>query len=253
VTVKKSRRPKPPPRTPVTTSAAELIRAEIHSGVGSGKELNKRVKNAFGVPYAFLTEGQWKEIQSKADLRPSARFELNIALRRYWLERDKAMIDPDARTAVAEVRKKLDDALGSLVELIFNEDVFKGPVAYHQRTPLQQREQLEETCESISHALIILSDAEKRLTRNRGKPDEGPLYDLIHHLDFILYASHGVCLTRSKNRIPAGGATDTPLEYVWTVIKVANLQVARGTVDTVLRDYITDRDEHDRNFPKRAL
>jgi hypothetical protein len=253
VKTKKAKRPKPPPRTPATTSGAELILAEVHSGVGAGKEINKKLKNAFGVPYAFLTEKQWKEIQSKAGLRPSARFELNIALRRYWLERFNTTIDPKARDAVAEARQRLDDALGSLVGLIVNEEVFKGPVAYYQRTPLEQREELEQTCESISRASLILSAAEKRLTRGRGQPSYGPLYDLINHLDFILYASHGICVTRSKNRIPAGAATDTPAEYIWTVLKVADLQVSESTVDTVLRNYITDRDEHDRAFPKRAI
>jgi hypothetical protein len=253
VKTKKAKRPKPPPRTPATTSGTELILAEVHSGVGAGKEINKKLKNAFGVPYAFLTEEQWKEIQSKAGLRPSARFELNIALRRYWLERFNSSMDPKARDAVAEARQRLDDALESLVELIVNEEVFKGPVAYYQRTPLQQREELEQTCESISRASLILSASEKRLTRGRGQPSYGPLYDLINHLDFILYASHGICVTRSKNRIPAGGATNTPLEYVWSVLQIADLQVSESTVDTVLRNYITDRDEHDRAFPKRAL
>jgi hypothetical protein len=247
------KRPKPPPRVPEIANRRDLARAEITSGIGSGVALNEKLRNAFGVPYAFLTEEQWKEIKSKAGLRGSARFELNIALRRYWDERLKTSIPPGAQIVIADVKQRLNDAFGSLVELILNEDVFKGPVAYHQRTPLQQREQLEETCESLARAQIILSAAEKRLTRGRGKPSEGPLYDLIHHLDFILYASHAICVTRSKNRIPAGAATDTPLEYVWTVIKVANLQVSKSTVDTVLRNYITDRDEHDRAFPKRAI
>jgi hypothetical protein len=251
--MKELKKSKPPPRSRKLATGIDLVRSETTSGIGAGKHLNEKVKSAFGVPYAFLTEEEWREIQLKAGLRPSARFELNIALRRYWLERLKFSIDPKALDAVAEVKQRLDDAFASLVELILNEDVFKGPVAYHQWTPLQQREQLEETCESISRAQIILSAAEKRLTRSRGKPSEGPLYDLINHLDFILYASHGICVTRSKNRIPAGAATDTPLEYVWTVIKVANLQVSKSTVDTVLRNYITDRDEHDRAFPERAI
>jgi hypothetical protein len=253
VKTKKPKRPKPPARKPATTSEDGLVLAEVRSGVGAGNEISKKLKNAFGVPYAFLTEEQWEEIQLKAGLRPSARFELNIALRRYWLERLNASIDPKARDAVVEAKQRLNDALESLVGLIVNEAVFKGPVAYHQRTPLQQREELEQTCESISRASIILSSAEKRLTRGRGQPSYGPLYDLINHLDFILYASHGICVTRSKNRIPAGGATDTPAEYIWTVVKVADLQVSESTVDTVLRNYITDRDEHDRAFPKRAI
>jgi hypothetical protein len=251
--MKKFKRPKAPPRIPEMVSGIDLIQAETSSGVGSGKRLNKKLQNAFGVPYAFLTEAQWKEIQSKAGFRPSARFEINIALRRYWMERFDASIKPEAHAAVVEAKQKLVEALKSIVELIVSEDVFKGPVAYHQRTPLQQRKELEKTCESISRAHTILSAAEKRLTRGRGQPSYGPLYDLIHHLDFILYAQHGIRVTRSKNRIPAAPATDTPSEYIWTVIRVADLQVSKSTIDTVLRNYITDRDEHDRVFPKRAV
>ena len=126
---KKPKRPKPPARKAATTSEDELVFAEVRSGVGAGKEISKKLKNAFGVPYAFLTEEQWEEIQLKAGLRPSARFELNIALRRYWLERLNASIDPKARDAVVEAKQRLDDALESLVGLIVNEGVFKGPVA----------------------------------------------------------------------------------------------------------------------------
>jgi hypothetical protein len=253
VKAKKAKRPKPPPRPPATTTDDELISAEVTSGVGSGKGINQKLRNAFGVPYAFLTEEQWKEIQSKAGLRPSAKFELNIALRRYWLERLNALIDPKARTSVAETKQRLHEAYVSLATLMLDEEVFKGPVAYYQRTPLQQRKELQQTCNLISNAILTLSAAEKRLTRGRGQPSYGPLYDLIHHLDFILYASNGVCVTRSKNRIPAGAATDTPSEYIWTVLKVADLQVSKSTVDTVLRNYITDRDKHDRGFPERAI
>jgi hypothetical protein len=253
VTTKEPKRPKRPPRAPAATTRTELVWAEIHSGVGSGKRLNEKLKDAFGVPYAFLTEGQWREIQSKAGFRHSARFEINIALRRYWLERLETTISDETREAVASAKEKLNEAYEALAELIVNDEFFRGPLQFHQRTPLEQRLELEETCDSISHAQIILSAAAKRLARGPGQPSYGPLYDLIHHLDFILYGQHGICVTRSKNRIPAAPATDTPFEYIWTVIKVADLQVSESTVDTVLRDYITERDEHDRAFPKRAL
>lgn len=251
--MKKSKRPKLPPRTPETASGSDLILAEVHSGVGSGKALNKKLKEAFGVPYAFLTVVQWNEIQSRAALRPSARFEINIALRRYWLERLNTVVAPGLPEAIAKAQSKLTEAFKATAELIGNEDVFKGPVAYYQRSPMQQREVLEKACESISRAQHALSAAEKRLTRGRGQPSYGPLYDLIHHLDFILYASHGICVTRSPSRIPVGTATDTAKEYIWSVIRIANLQVAKSTVDTVLKNYIRDRGEHDRSFPKRTI
>jgi hypothetical protein len=249
----KLKRPKAPPRVPEIANRRDLARAEITSGVGSSKHLNEKVRKAFGVPYAFLTEEQWKEIQSKSGLRHTARFELNIALRRYWLERFDATISDKTREDVAEATKKLKETYGALAELIVNAEFFKGPLEYHQRSPLQQRLELEDTCETISRAQIILAAAAKRLARGRGQPSYGPLYDLIHHLDFILCKSHGVRVTRSKNRISAGGATDTPMEYVWTVIKAANLEVSKSTVDTILRDYIKDRDEHDRAFADRAI
>ncbi len=251
--MKKSKRPKAPPRIPKIASGIDLVRAETTSGVGSGKRLNEKLRKTFGVPYAFLTEEQWKEIQFKSGLRHTARFELNIALRRYWLERLNASISDETREAVAAAREKLNEAFETLAELVVNEEFFKGPLEFHQRSPLQQRLELEETCDSISRAQIIISAAAKRLARGRGQPSYGPLYDLIHHLDFILYKSHAVRVTRSKNRIPAVGATDTPMEYVWTVIKGANLEVSKSTVDTILRDYIKERDEHDRTFADRTI
>jgi hypothetical protein len=253
VTIKKQKRVKPLPRTPEIPNEHDLWRAQITSGVASGKRLNKKLQDAFGVPYAYLTELQWQEIRSKAGFRHSARFEINIALRRYWLERLDKKISDETRKAVTETTKQLKTAFEALVELILNEEFFKGPAAYHQISPLQQRQELEETCDSISRAQIILSSAAKRLARGPGQPSYGPLYDLIHHLDFILHAQHSIRLTRSSNRIQFGGATDTPLEYIWTVIKVADLQVSKSTVDTVLRDYITERDEHDRHFPDRQI
>jgi hypothetical protein len=253
VTIKKQKRVKPPSRTPETPNEHDLLRAQITSGVASGKRLNKKLKDAFGVPYSFLTELQWEEIRSKAGFRHSARFEINIALRRYWLERLDKTISDETRKAVTETTKKLRDAFEALFDLISNDEFFRGPVVYHQVSPLRQRQELEETCDSISHAQVILSAAAKRLARGPGQPSFGPLYDLIHHLDFILHAQHNIRLTRSNNRIPVGGATDTPIEYVWTVIKLAHLQVSKSTVDTVLKDYITERDEHDRHFPERQI
>jgi hypothetical protein len=104
--IKKPKRPKAPPRIPEIPSASDLIRAEVSSGVGSGERLNKKLQREFGVPYAFLTEAQWKEIKSKAGFRESARFEINIALRRYWLERLDASIKPEARDQVVEAKSK---------------------------------------------------------------------------------------------------------------------------------------------------
>jgi hypothetical protein len=246
------KRPKPPSRPPATTSETDLVWAEIHSGIGSGRGLNEKIQSTFGIPYAFLTEEQWKEIASKAGLRDSAHFELNIALRRYWLGIIDKTISPETLSAVAEARKRLQAAFDALAEVMTNDEFYKGPVAYHQRSPLQQRLALEATCESIYRTQTILAVASERLASGPG-PAYSHLYDLIHHLDFILYKTHGIYVSRSENKIPVGGATHSPKEYVQAVVEAANLNVPWSTVETVLKDYIKDRGSHDRSFPKRSL
>ena len=247
------KRPKVPPRKPIFVTGKELIFSEAGGGVGSGKRLNDKLRSVLGLPYAFLTEGQFQEIREKAGLRNSARFELNIALRRYWIARLDTTVSTETRESVIDAKDKLEKALFAVDSLIKNREFFNGPIEYFHRTPLQQRTALEETCQSIVGALHIVSDAAGRLARGPGNPGYGPLYDLIHHLDFILYKSLGVVLTRSKNRIPYSGATDTPSDYVWNVVKVAHLDVTKSTVDTVLKNYIKDRDENDRMFADRAI
>jgi hypothetical protein len=246
------KRSKQPPRPPVHTSEEDLINAEIHSGIGSGKGLNEKIQKVFGIPYAFLTEEQWQEIKSKAGLRPSARFELNIALRRYWLGILDKTVSPDTLSAVGEARERLQAAYEALVRVMTNGEFYKGPVAFHERSPLQKRLAMEETCESIFRTQRILTSAVEGLASGAG-PAHGHLYDLIHHLDFILYKTHGVYVSRSANKIPVGGATHSPKEYVQAVVEVANLRVPWSTVDSVLRDYIKDRGSHDRSFPNRSL
>lgn len=253
INMTKSKRPKSPPREPEAMSADDLIKAQITSGVGSGRRLNAQLKKELGIPYSFLSDRQWKEIQSKTKFRPSARFELNIALRRYWTERLNTSVTAGAKGAIAESRTKLEAARKSIFDLI-QEDIFKGPVEFYQSTPLEQRKELEGFCASISRADMILASLEKRHTRGSGRPSYGPLYDLVHHLDFILYTQHGKRVTRSNKRmIRDDPETTTSKQYIWMVIRIADLQVAEATVDTVLKDYIRDRDEHDRALPNRMI
>jgi hypothetical protein len=251
--MKKQKRPKAAPRLAKLVEGKELIFSEVRSGVGSGTVLNQELREVLGIPYAFLTQTQFEEIKTAAGLRDSAQFELNHALRRYWRPRLETKVSPETPKSVAEAKTKLEQALSAVDSLIQNREFFNGPIEFFERTPLQQRESLERTCKSIVGALHIVQDAEERLSRGPGNPGYGPLNELIHHLDFILFKTHGVVLTRSKNRIGHGGATDTPLEYVWRVVQIANLQVAKTTVDTVLKNYIKDRDKNDRNFAERTL
>ncbi|MDA9515065.1 hypothetical protein XI04_18660 [Bradyrhizobium sp. CCBAU 11430] len=252
--IKRSKQPKAPPREPEAMSEDDLVKAQITSGVASGRKLNARLEQALGIPYAYLTEHQWNEIQSKTKFRTSARFELNIALRRYWTERLDKSAAPNAKKEITESRSKLEAARQSLLKLIIQEDVFKGRVAHCQISPLEQRKELEAFCERISGADIILASLEKRHTRGRGQPSYGPVYDLIHHLDYIFYAQHGQRITRSEKRmIRDDPATVTSKHYVWMMMQIADRQIAEATVDTVLRDYIMDRDKHDRPFPKRMI
>jgi hypothetical protein len=247
------KRPKPPPREPQYVSGKELILSEVGGGVGSGRGLNERLRKELGIPYAFLTESQFKEIQSKAGLSRHARYELNIALRRYWISCLETKVSAETRNTVNLAYDKLEEALGAVATILSNKEFFNGPIEHFQHTPLEQSDMLEDTMASMMRAQKIIRDAQTRLSRGPGQPSYGPLYDLIRHLDFIFYESHGIVLKRSGKRIPVNGATDTPLEYVWGVVKVANLKVARSTVDTILANYIHDRDENDRMLPDRKI
>lgn len=248
------KRPKAPPRAPEYVSGKELIRSEVGGGIGSGRGLHEKLRKELGIPYAFLTQSQFEKIKSKAGFTENVRFELNIALRRYWISYLDTNDSAPTRELVDGADEKLEEALGAIAAILNNnEQFFNGPIAFFHHTPLEQSDILEETMASMMRAQKIIQDAQKRLARGPGQPSYGPLYELIHHLDFILYRSHGIVLSRSKNRIPFNGATNTPFEYVWSVAKVANLKVSKSTVDTVLKNYIRDRDEHDRMFPDRVI
>jgi hypothetical protein len=247
------KRPKAPPRAPEYVSGKDLVFSEVGGGIGSGRNLHEQLRKELGIPYAFLTESQFEKIRSKAGFDRNARFELNIALRRYWVSCLETKVSAETREAVNLAYDKLEEALGAIATILNNREFFNGPIEYFQHTPLEQSDVLEETMANMMRAQKIMQDAQARLARGPGQPSYGPLHELIHHLDFILFKSHGIVVSRSGNRIPHNGATDTPIEYVWSVVKVANLKVAKATVDTVLKNYIRDRDENDRMFPDRGI
>ena len=246
------KRPKAPPREPQLVSESELWRSQIRGGIGSRRDLHAQLKEELGIPYAFLTQSQYDAIETKAGLLYSSQFELNVALRRYWTCLREETVSQEIRDLANLAEEKIEDALEAISKVLNKgEEFFKGPIEFFQHSPLEQTDVLEQTMQKLLSAQKVVWDAQKRLARGRGQPSYGPLYDLIHQLDFILYKSTGKVLTRSKNQIHAG-ATDTPFEFVWSVVQIANLKVAKATVDTVLRDYIRDR-KHDRMFWDRTL
>src|ERR1700674_4953512 len=89
------KRPKAPPRKPEYVTGKELILSEVRGGIGSGRGLHEKLRNELGVPYAFLTQGQFEKIQSKAGLSHHAQFELNFALRRYWISCLETNVSPE--------------------------------------------------------------------------------------------------------------------------------------------------------------
>jgi hypothetical protein len=239
-------------RSPELEEGEALAIAQTAAGYRGN--LETRLKQEFGIPYAFLTKEQWERIKAKTGLRDTALFEINIALKRYWLTYlDEEYQSPEAKRTVQTAKLALGDALEGLGPVLTHTEIFKAAFQFDRQTPLQQRISIEEAYEAIQKAYFVLDQIEAQQKKKRGDRQYGPLYDLVHHLDFILASQTGVRVSRSKNRIPSGSATDTPAQYVWTVIKVANLKVKESTVDTILRDYIRDRDEHDRAFPKRVV
>jgi hypothetical protein len=239
-------------RAPEIEEGEDLALAR--TAAGSIGNLEPRVQQELGIPYAHLTKEQWERIKTKTGLGESALFEINIALKRYW----QTYLDEEYRSVGAgqlldSAKLGLGQALEKLGPVLTHTEIFKAPFKFDQQTPLQQRLSVERAYEAIQHAYFVLEQIQAQQKRNRGDRQYGPLYDLIHHLDFILFSQVGVKVTRSTNRIPSGSATDTPMEYIWTVVSIANLKVAKATVDSMLRDYISDRDEHDRAFPKRAV
>ena len=245
--MKKTKQVKKQPRTPERPDENELARAKVFGGY-IDPELSSQIEEKFGIPNTFLTEKQWDEISIISGLPLEARFEINIALKRYWYSYWEETVSPETHTEIARVHGLLEDALLSLAQLTKNPDLFKGQIIHFDQSAIEQRIALERTCDTILPALRILSNAQDRLASGRGAKSYGPLYELIHHLDFVFYKCLGTKLRRSDKKIPSPLASGSPKQFVWIVLQAANLQVAESTMDTILRDYIHDRDKHGREY-----
>lgn len=225
----------------------DLIKARATGG--SNQELlSLQLKENFGVPYSFLTEGQWDRIKTLSGLLEHARFEINIALRRYWYARLNQKVSPDTIREIGEARTQVQNVIPLLLELSDNEDLFKGEIVHFDQSAIEQRLEIKRTCERLDRIDTLFANAEARLARGRGGESYGPIYGLIHHLDWILYSELGVTFRRSDLKIPSLAATGSPRELLWAIVKIAHLKITENTLDTVLRDYIKDRGEHDREF-----
>ncbi len=224
--------------------------AKSCSGIGSGEEWNQRVQEALGISLAYLTEPQWKEIQQISRFSRSARFEINIALRRYWDERIKNLPNSASRRAVEETKSKLGESLRAVQELLLTKQgplkkkaaLFGGIAANQDQSALDDRLALEGAVLAIQRAVTMLSIAEERIDR----PNKaGPLWDLIHHLDYILWKEHRFYVSRSEKRMFDNPSSGSAQEYIRAVVKVANPDIG-ATVDAELQSYITHRGDINR-------
>jgi hypothetical protein len=234
-------------RKPDHPVGEDLDKAYVTGGYNNPK-ISAEIEKKFGIPVPFLTERQWTEIENASGLPVHARFEINIALKRYWYSHLTQKVSPATVPEIKAVVQLLENVGLRLATLAENEDLFKGQIIHFDRSAIDQRENLEGTCASIFNAIGILSNSLSRLKRRRGNPSFGPLYELIHHLDFVLYKCLGEKLENSKKRIPSLSTVGTHQSFVWKVVEVANLKVSSSTVDTVLKNYCNDRDRRRREY-----
>jgi hypothetical protein len=177
-----------------------------------------------------------------------ARFEVNIALRRYWVARLEETIAPQTKEDLRKAKDALEASLEALTRLTRNEDIYKGNIVHFEMSAMEQASILDNCMIAQMQTLELIKNAEQRLKKSRGRPRYGQLYDLIHHLDFVLYTCIGVNVTRSKNRIPSPAAEGSSIDYVTAVLEIADRHVTPSTIDTLLKAYIRDREKHGRDF-----
>ena len=234
-------------RRPDYPLEGDLDKAYVTGGYNDPK-ISAEIETKFGIPIPFLTEHQWVEIQNASGLPVQARFEINIALKRYWYAHLTQKVSPTTVPEIEAVLQLLENAGLRLAALTENVDLFKGQIIHFDKSAIDQRQNLEGTCKSIFGAIGVLSNSLSRLKRGRGNPSFGPLYELIHHLDFVFYKCLGQKLKNSKKRIPSLSTSGTHQNFVWKVVEVANLEVLPSTVDTVLKNYVNDRDRRKREY-----
>lgn len=203
-----------------------------------GRLLAKKVKEKLGVPLAFITNAQWKDISEGTDFPLGVRNEINIALQKYWSDR---LIDPvSLRKQISDARDKIAQAAEALDALAKDGAIFQGPIEGYERTYAEQRLDLETALEWIVSSEYILADAEKRFSSARGSPGKyGRLLDLVHRLDAVLIERSQRRVDQKKTPIIPGGIT--PLEFVWMVAQVADKKVSKGRVKNVVAQYLRDK------------
>ncbi len=133
---KQRKRRKSVRRAPENTSDDDRSLAEITSGIGSGRSLNARIEEKFGIPLCFLTEKQWEQVREVSDLPIYARFEINIALRRYWEKRlEKAVDRAKIKRRIRDAIEKVEELISGLSSIALDEDFTKGSIVYFDRSP----------------------------------------------------------------------------------------------------------------------
>lgn len=222
--------------TPVKANEKELLDAELAGE--THEELGSEVEELLGIPQVFLTDAQWDALNKWTRLSSQIRVEINLALRRYWHTVTNQRIAPDTLTQIGDARKTLSALTSSLLQLSDNPDLFKRQIIYFDRSAIEQRKILLETCSQLDRADDILSIAEERLNTKPEGPPFAAVYELIHRLDWVLSSHLGIALTRSNNQHI--GQLNTR-DFVIEVVKAADLKIKDSTIDTVIRDYISDR------------
>jgi hypothetical protein len=109
--IKDSEKEKTLQRVREVPNGAELYLSEAASGIGSGKWKNEALLRQLGNPLAFVTEKEWADIMVAGGLPDAARFDINIALRRYW----DGFIDETVKDGMG---KKLNSAIKNVEALL---------------------------------------------------------------------------------------------------------------------------------------
>lgn len=219
----------------------DVVKASVAGGYNDSK-LTAEIEKKFGIPIPFLSEEQWEKVSALSGLPVQARFEINIALKRYWYAHLTQTTSPKTAPEIESVCALLEKSGLRLSALASNQDLFKGQILHFDKSAIEQREILEQTCEQIFRAIGVLENCQRRLKRGRGNPSYGPLYELVHHLDFVFYKCLGQKLANSKKPSPAVSTAVNHQKFISSVLEVANLKVAGSTIDKILKSYVNDRD-----------
>jgi hypothetical protein len=128
-------------------------------------------------------------------------------------------------------------------QVLEDDDAFEGPLEYHHRpSPLEYRLTLKKTYHAMCEAKPILVHLRKRLTRGRGGPRYGSLRSYSSpRLHFVQINWCPFGSVKPPNIAQLHQKTVAPKEWQWSVVKIANLNVKKGTVETILAEYVKDR------------